>query len=106
MNRTQGSVGVLLTGNLISYWGFEPGRGADRCARARTRLHQSDCSCRLCLLAVYVVVRRWFALGRVRRTSMPLLEVRGLVKWYGRRKVVDGVNFEVEAGEIVGLLGP
>jgi lipopolysaccharide export system ATP-binding protein len=37
---------------------------------------------------------------------MPLLEVRGLVKYYGRRKVVDGVNFEVEAGEIVGLLGP
>ena len=37
---------------------------------------------------------------------MPLLEVRGLVKYYGRRKVVDGVNFEVEAGEVVGLLGP
>jgi lipopolysaccharide export system ATP-binding protein len=37
---------------------------------------------------------------------MPLLEVRGLVKYYGRRKVVDGVNFEVDAGEVVGLLGP
>jgi lipopolysaccharide export system ATP-binding protein len=37
---------------------------------------------------------------------MPLLEVRELVKSYGRRKVVDGVNFEVDAGEVVGLLGP
>jgi lipopolysaccharide export system ATP-binding protein len=37
---------------------------------------------------------------------MPLLEVRGLVKYYGRRKVVDGVDFEVQAGEVVGLLGP
>jgi lipopolysaccharide export system ATP-binding protein len=37
---------------------------------------------------------------------MPLLEVCGLVKSYGRRRVVDGVNFEVEAGEVVGLLGP
>src|SRR6516162_4543159 len=37
---------------------------------------------------------------------MPILEVRELVKFYGRRKVVDGVNFEVDAGEVVGLLGP
>ena len=37
---------------------------------------------------------------------MPLLEARGLVKTYGRRRVVDGVDFEVERGEIVGLLGP
>jgi lipopolysaccharide export system ATP-binding protein len=37
---------------------------------------------------------------------MPILEVRGLVKYYGRRKVVDGVSFDVNAGEVVGLLGP
>src|SRR3954454_17714527 len=37
---------------------------------------------------------------------MAILEVRGLVKYYGRRKVVDGVSFDVEAGEVVGLLGP
>ena len=36
---------------------------------------------------------------------MALLEVRDLQKSYGGRKVVDGVGFEVEAGEIVGLLG-
>jgi lipopolysaccharide export system ATP-binding protein len=35
-----------------------------------------------------------------------LLEVRGLVKFFGWRKVVDGVNFEIHPGEIVGLLGP
>lgn len=37
---------------------------------------------------------------------MPLLKAEGLVKIYGRRRVVDGVDFEVEEGEIVGLLGP
>jgi lipopolysaccharide export system ATP-binding protein len=37
---------------------------------------------------------------------VPLLEVRGLVKSYGRRRVVDGVDFDVDPGEIVGLLGP
>jgi lipopolysaccharide export system ATP-binding protein len=35
-----------------------------------------------------------------------LLEVHGLVKSYGRRRVVDGVDFYVDPGEIVGLLGP
>jgi lipopolysaccharide export system ATP-binding protein len=37
---------------------------------------------------------------------MPLLQVRGLEKWYGRRQVVNGVDYEVEQGEVVGLLGP
>ncbi|MDR0362069.1 MAG: LPS export ABC transporter ATP-binding protein [Planctomycetota bacterium] len=37
---------------------------------------------------------------------MPLLEVRGLVKTYNNRRVVDGVDFHVSSGEIVGLLGP
>lgn len=35
-----------------------------------------------------------------------MLQARGLVKVYGSRRVVDGVNFEVYHGEIVGLLGP
>ena len=37
---------------------------------------------------------------------MVILEARGLVKTYGRRRVVDGVDFQVQRGEIVGLLGP
>jgi lipopolysaccharide export system ATP-binding protein len=37
---------------------------------------------------------------------MSMLEVHGLVKIYGRRRVVDGVDFQVDRGEIVGLLGP
>jgi len=37
---------------------------------------------------------------------MSVLEVNGLVKTYGRRRVVDEVSFFVNRGEIVGLLGP
>ena len=36
---------------------------------------------------------------------MPLLSARDLVKTYARRRVVDGVGFDVDPGEIVGLLG-
>jgi lipopolysaccharide export system ATP-binding protein len=35
-----------------------------------------------------------------------MLEAHGLVKTYGKRRVVDGVDLEVHEGEIVGLLGP
>jgi lipopolysaccharide export system ATP-binding protein len=34
------------------------------------------------------------------------LSAQGLVKRYGRRQVVDGVDIEVARGETVGLLGP
>ncbi len=36
----------------------------------------------------------------------PLLEARGLVKFYGAKKVVKGVSFRVRPAEVVGLLGP
>lgn len=35
-----------------------------------------------------------------------MLEVKGLVKTYGKKNVVDGVSFEVKEGEIFGILGP
>lgn len=35
-----------------------------------------------------------------------LLKTEGLLKSYGSRRVVDGVNLQVSRGEIVGLLGP
>ncbi len=38
--------------------------------------------------------------------SSPILKVEGLIKIYGKRRVVDGVSFHVNPGEIVGLLGP
>lgn len=38
--------------------------------------------------------------------SNTLVQVDGLVKSYGGRKVVDGVMLQAERGEIVGLLGP
>lgn len=37
---------------------------------------------------------------------MPVLQVRGLTKRFGRKVAVDGVSFDVCGGEIVGLLGP
>ena len=37
---------------------------------------------------------------------MAILRAIGLVKSFGRRRVVDGVTLDVDSGEIVGLLGP
>ncbi len=39
-------------------------------------------------------------------TLSPLIESRELVKKYGEKIAVDGVSFEVAAGEIFGFLGP
>jgi ABC-2 type transport system ATP-binding protein len=38
--------------------------------------------------------------------SAPVLSASGLCKSFGALKAVDGVSFEVAAGEIVGLVGP
>ena len=40
------------------------------------------------------------------RTSSPAITVQQLVRRYGERTVVDGLNFEVQRGEIFALLGP
>ncbi|HEX5147987.1 MAG TPA: ABC transporter ATP-binding protein [Candidatus Limnocylindrales bacterium] len=39
-------------------------------------------------------------------TTTPVISVRGLVKRYGDVHAVDGIDFEVAAGEVFGLLGP
>ena len=38
--------------------------------------------------------------------DLNLLKAEGITKFYGRKKVVDGVTVEVFEGEVVGLLGP
>ncbi len=40
------------------------------------------------------------------RPAVPVLSVQDLRKRYGAVTAVDGISFEVSAGEIVGLLGP
>ena len=39
-------------------------------------------------------------------STKSVLRAEGLVKTFGKRRVVDGVDLEVHQGEIVGLLGP
>lgn len=38
--------------------------------------------------------------------GVPVLTCQGLTKWFGDRLAVDGVGFEIRAGETYGLLGP
>src|SRR6202161_610239 len=40
------------------------------------------------------------------RTSVPVIQVSGIRKTYGRTVAVDEVSFEVDDGEIFGLIGP
>ena len=37
--------------------------------------------------------------------SVPLIEVEKLEAWYGRRRVLHGVDFRVDAGEIRVIMG-
>ena len=39
-------------------------------------------------------------------TDGPAIDVRGLVKRFGERTVVDHVSMQVQTGEIAGFLGP
>ena len=39
-------------------------------------------------------------------STAPVIRVEGLVKRYGEVRAVDGIDFEVAAGEVFGLLGP
>jgi ABC-2 type transport system ATP-binding protein len=38
-------------------------------------------------------------------TPTPILEVQGLARWFGGVKAVDGVSFNLLAGQVVGLIG-
>lgn len=39
-------------------------------------------------------------------SALPRIETRGLTRDFGKRRVVNGVNININAGEVVGLLGP
>ncbi|MBL8739635.1 MAG: ABC transporter ATP-binding protein, partial [Myxococcales bacterium] len=39
-------------------------------------------------------------------SDAPALEARGLVKSYGERRVVDGLDLTLRSGSVLGLLGP
>ena len=49
--------------------------------------------------------RRRIALKRMPAPGVPLLEMRAIVKSYGAVRANDGIDLDVRAGEIVGLLG-
>ena len=37
---------------------------------------------------------------------MTTVEVKNLIKDYGVLRVIDGINFSIEEGEIFGMVGP
>ncbi|HXC61945.1 MAG TPA: ATP-binding cassette domain-containing protein, partial [Nitrospiria bacterium] len=38
--------------------------------------------------------------------TMPAVEMKGVTKFYGNVRALDGLSLEVQEGEIFGLLGP
>ena len=46
------------------------------------------------------------ALNMSSATAAPLLEVRGLAKAFGGVRAVDGIDFDLPAGELLALIGP
>ncbi len=42
----------------------------------------------------------------MRSSVMPIVAARGLIKEYGRTRVVDRISFSIEPGEFLGILGP
>ena len=44
--------------------------------------------------------------GQIRERKLPMIEVRNLTKYFGAKKVVDSISFQMEKGEILGFLGP
>lgn len=45
-------------------------------------------------------------MGRPSHTDEPVIDVRGLVKSFGRQRALDGLDLRVERGEVHGFLGP
>lgn len=49
---------------------------------------------------------RPFFIRTLQKSNMAVLETRGIVKEYKKRRVVDGISIKVESGKVIGLLGP
>lgn len=43
---------------------------------------------------------------RITEKTERVLEVKGLSKSFGKKKVIENINFEIYSGDIVGLIGP
>jgi phospholipid/cholesterol/gamma-HCH transport system ATP-binding protein len=43
--------------------------------------------------------------GESRDPSSPLFEIRGLTKRYGRKKILDGLDFDIQHGECLCIIG-